>query len=388
MTRLKGNWRLHCGTQALCAALEGGGYRALFVGGCVRNDLLGESVSDIDIATDARPEHVARIALDAGFRVIETGLSHGTLTVIADGRPHEVTTFRRDVSTDGRRACVAFSAEIGEDAARRDFTMNALYADARGGVIDPLGCGLADLFARRLRFVGNAEARIREDYLRILRFFRFYAYYGDPYLGPDADALAACAQNIDGLEALSKERIGAEMRKLLSAPEPVPALALMATTGALAQILPGASASLLGPFEHIYCDVFGLKPADSIIRLAVIGGETPQANLRLSRAEARRLNVLRSAAQDLQEPGAFGYRLGLNEGLAAFALRCASVDAPPCADAAAKIARGAAQVFPVAAADLPDYRGAALGARLKRLEQRWIASDFTLERAALLSKEL
>ena len=191
--KIRGDWISQAGTQALCAALTAAGYRALFVGGCVRNALMARAVADIDIATDALPEIVTNIAETAGFQVVPTGIEHGTVTVIAQGVAHEVTTFRRDIATDGRHATVAFATDIAQDAARRDFTMNALYAQADGTVIDPLG-GLADLQARHLRFVGDASARIREDYLRILRFFRFYAIYGEPSRGIDAEGLAACAE--------------------------------------------------------------------------------------------------------------------------------------------------------------------------------------------------
>ena len=218
---LQDDWVSNHGTQALCAALGLSGYSALFVGGCVRNALLGVPVSDIYIATDARPEKVSDIAEQAGFKVFPTGIDHGTVTVIAAGLHHEVTTFRRDVQTDGRRAVVAFSTDIAEDAARRDFTMNALYALPSGEVVDPLG-GMADLQARLVRFVGDPHQRIREDYLRILRFFRFHAVYGDPSAGIDAEGLAACAELADGIADLSRERIGAEICKLLAAPNPAP----------------------------------------------------------------------------------------------------------------------------------------------------------------------
>ena len=160
--------------------LEEGGHRAYFVGGCVRNALIGAEVSDVDIATDARPERVAALAFRAGLKAIPTGIAHGTVTVVSGGHAFEVTTFRRDVATDGRRAVVVFSDDVAEDAARRDFTMNALYAAADGTVIDPTGEGLADLAARRVRFVGEPARRIAEDHLRVLRFFRFHAWYGDP----------------------------------------------------------------------------------------------------------------------------------------------------------------------------------------------------------------
>ena len=163
--------------QQVLSALSAEGAQALVVGGAVRNALLGEPISDIDIATSARPAEPARLAKAAGLRTVPTGFDHGTITIIADGRGYEATTFRRDVETDGRHAVVAYSDSIEEDARRRDFTMNALYATADGRVLDPVG-GLSDLAARKLRFVGDARARITEDYLRILRFFRFLAWYG------------------------------------------------------------------------------------------------------------------------------------------------------------------------------------------------------------------
>ena len=228
--RVSGDWIDTPATQAVCHAIEGAGHQALFVGGCVRNALLGRPVSDIDIATDADPHTVSDIAEKAGFKVAPTGIDHGTVTVIAQGIPHEVTTFRQDIETDGRRAVVAYSPHIEDDAARRDFTMNALYARRDGTVIDPLG-GLPDLLARRLRFVGDADARIREDYLRILRFFRFHAIYGDPEGGIDAEGLAACARHAPAISGLSAERIGAEMRKLLAAEDPAPSVAAMERAG-------------------------------------------------------------------------------------------------------------------------------------------------------------
>ena len=175
-----------------------------------------------------------------------TGLAHGTVTVVAGGRPFEVTTFRRDVETFGRRAVVAFSTDLRDDAARRDFTMNALYVRPDGTVVDPLG-GLPDLRAGRVRFVGDGAARIAEDYLRILRFFRFHAWYGDPAAGLDPDGLAACAALQDGLARLSRERVGAEVTKLLAAPDPAPAVGPMAAAGILARVLPGADAAALAP---------------------------------------------------------------------------------------------------------------------------------------------
>jgi len=233
-----------------------------------------------------------RLAEAAGLKPVPTGIDHGTVTVVSDGKPHEVTTFREDVDTFGRHAEVAFGSDLQADARRRDFTMNALYAQPDGTVIDPLG-GMDDLAARRVRFIGDAAARIAEDYLRILRFFRFHAHYGDPASGLDADALAACAANLDGLDGLSRERVGAEMRKLLSAPDPAPAAAAMQAAGVLAIVLPGADTRALAPLVHL--EDRTTTPPDAIRRLAALGGADVAERLRLSRAEAKRLARLAEA---------------------------------------------------------------------------------------------
>ncbi|MBN8629237.1 MAG: CCA tRNA nucleotidyltransferase [Rhodobacterales bacterium] len=376
--KIAGDWLEHPGTQGLCAALEAAGHRALLVGGCVRNALLHEAVADTDIATDAAPETVSNIAETAGFKVVPTGIDHGTVTVIAQGKPHEVTTFRRDVETDGRRAVVAYSTRIEEDAQRRDFTMNALYADRQGLVIDPLG-GLPDLLSRHVRFVGEAETRIREDYLRILRFFRFHACYGDPDGGLDAEGLAACAALSAGLETISRERIHAELKKLLAARDPAPSVAAMAQSGVLARILPGADTRALAPLVHLDAD----QPPHWLRRLAVLGGIS--ADLRLSKSEARDLAALRAAIETTETPAVLGWRLG--EPLAADAIlaRAALLETPSPADWQAEAHRGAKARFPVTAADLmPTLQGEALGARLKVMESRWLASNLTLGREDLL----
>ncbi|MEI4485334.1 CCA tRNA nucleotidyltransferase [Frigidibacter sp. MR17.14] len=367
------------GLMPVMAALAAGGHRALLVGGCVRNALLGEPVTDIDIATDALPESVIACAQAAGLKPVPTGIEHGTITVVAAGAPHEVTTFRRDVETHGRHATVAFSTDVAEDAARRDFTMNALYAEADGTVLDPLG-GLADLSARRLRFVGRAEDRIREDYLRILRFFRFHAWYADPEGGIDPEGLAACAAQSEGIATLSRERIGAEMKKLLSAADPAPALAAMAQAGCLAPALPGADPRAL-PLLVAFS-----PERDPILRLAALGGEDPVRDLRLSKAEARRLAALREAATGLESPAVLGWRLGAQDAAGALALRAALLEMPP-EDAGAEIARGAAATLPVSAADYAarGLAGPALGQALKDAEARWSASNLTATRDDLLT---
>ncbi len=207
-----------------------------FVGGCVRNALLGEMVNDIDIATVHTPEKVAELLKPIGFAVHDTGIDHGTVTVVAYGVPYEITTLRRDVSTDGRRATVAFTESWLEDAQRRDFHFNALYADASGNVFDPTGHGYSDLKARRVEFIGNAEDRITEDYLRILRFFRFTAWYASDRMSETA--LAACMRLRPGLKAISVERVWEELKKTLRAPDPRAALQAMDETGVLSVVLP------------------------------------------------------------------------------------------------------------------------------------------------------
>jgi poly(A) polymerase len=378
--KISGDWINHPGTQAICAALGAAGYKALFVGGCVRNALLGVSVADIDIATDALPATVWDISQKSGFKVIPTGIDHGTVTVLA-GVAHEITTFRRDVETDGRRAVVAFSDAVEEDAARRDFTMNALYADAAGTVLDPLG-GLPDLLARRVRFVGAAEARIREDYLRILRFFRFHAVYGDPDGGIDAEGLAACAANADGLAGLSRERVGAEMRKLLAARDPAPAVASMAQSGILAQVLPGSDARALAPLVHLEGDL----PPRWQRRLAVLGGENPGDALRLSRQETIINQHIRAEIGTTLTPAALGWKYGADTARDILLCRAALLESPLPANLAPEILRGVAAALPVTAADLmPALKGPILGEKLRQIEQRWLASDLRLTKAALLA---
>jgi poly(A) polymerase len=380
--RIDGDWIARPGTLAVLAALAAGGHRALFVGGCVRNALLGVPVGDIDIATDALPESVMTLSRAAGLKPVPTGIDHGTITVVSNGLPHEVTTFRADTETDGRHARVAFGQSIEADAHRRDFTMNALYAERDGRVIDPLG-GLPDLQARRIRFIDDPAQRIREDYLRILRFFRFHACYGDPEGGLDPAGLAACADARDGLATLSRERIGAEMRKLLAAPDPAPSVAAMQAAGVLSAILPGSGAAALAPLVHLESET-NTAP-DPLRSLAALGGENVAGRLRLSRAESRRLSRLREGIASGMSPGELGYRLGVEEGADIVLLRAAVFGMSLAPDTFDQLRRGAAAVCPVSAADLmPAYCGAALGRRLSRIEARWIASGFTLRREDLL----
>jgi tRNA nucleotidyltransferase/poly(A) polymerase len=221
--------------QQLLAALSEDGEEARVVGGAVRNTLLSEPVGDIDIASTTLPQETKARAEKCGFKVVPTGIDHGTVTVVAHGVPYEVTTLRADVETHGRQATVVFGRDWQTDAERRDFTVNALYVRANGDVVDHVG-GLADIEARVLRFIGDAETRITEDYLRILRFFRFFAWYGTGR--PDAAGLKASAKLKSHLQSLSAERVWSELKKLLSAPDPSRALLWMRQSGVLSQILP------------------------------------------------------------------------------------------------------------------------------------------------------
>ena len=377
MTTLTAPWLQDDAVQTVCRMLNDAGYQAWFVGGCVRNTLLGAPVADLDLSTDAVPQVVMKLAKKANIKAIPTGIDHGTVTLVQDGTAFEVTTFRRDVATDGRRATVAFADNMTDDARRRDFTMNALYADAHGLVVDPLN-GLPDLHARHVRFIEDPALRIQEDYLRILRFFRFYAWYGDPAQGPDPDGLAACAAHIDGLQGLSLERVTAELCKLLAAPDPAPAVAAFASTGGLAQVLAGADAGALAVLVH-FEEMFGVAP-DPLRRLAVLGG-TPVDNLRLSNAQARKLGQITAA----DVPSTVSYRHGYAAGLDALLVQSASLGQPPAPNVLDAIRHAAKQVFPLTAADLmPALTGPALGRALKQAEDRWIASGFKLTKADLI----
>lgn len=376
--RVDGPWRRDPGAQRLLALLAGAGYRALFVGGCVRDALLGRPVGDVDIATDALPEAVVAMAEADGLRVVPTGLAHGTVTVITEGEAHEVTTFRRDLETDGRRARVGWTADLLEDARRRDFTMNALYAEADGTLVDPLG-GLVDLQARRVRFVGDPAERIAEDHLRILRFFRFHAWNGTG--APDAAGLAACAAAADGIDRLSRERVGKEVMRLLAAPDPAVAVAAMDRAGVLARAIPGATVRALARLVALE----GGQPGDALRRLAVLGGTDPGVALRLSRSDRRELDALKRAGTGSESPAALGWRLGAGRGADAVLLRAALTGRDPEPGWQDEVARGAAAVFPLRAADLGDgLSGPELGAKLKRLEARWLASGLRAHRDSLL----
>jgi poly(A) polymerase len=280
-------------TRAVMDALLADGGAARFVGGCVRNALMGVPVEDVDIATPMTPDEVTRRIEAAGMRAVATGIEHGTVTAISRSKPYEITTLRRDVSTDGRRATVAFSSDWAEDAERRDFTMNALYADVSGQVFDFTG-GIADLEARRVRFIGDPAKRIAEDHLRILRLFRFHAWYGRGEI--DSDGLRACGAARGQIKMLSGERIQKEMLRLMAADDPVPVLRAMAASGVLGEVLAGAL-----HFERFQrlCTTDGdsFFTPDALLRLGALLSDEAQAGeiavrWRLSNNDRDRLGAM------------------------------------------------------------------------------------------------
>ena len=304
-------WRKRSGMPRLLSALGAAEGETRYVGGCVRDTLLDLPVSDVDLATRLPPEEVMRRLQAAGIKAVPTGLAHGTVTAVLNGRPVEVTTLRRDVATDGRRATIAYTEDWREDAARRDFTINALLADpASGEVFDYFG-GVDDLEARHVRFIGDPLIRIAEDHLWILRFFRFHAKFGAG--APDRAALEACAARANDLMALSRERIADELLKLLALADPTETLQLMIARGIFKPVLPEiGSADRLGAL--ISAEQAAAIAPDPIRRLAALLPEDPEtaadvaARLRLSKRQAKRL--ISAAEPRLDDPQVLAYEIG------------------------------------------------------------------------------
>ena len=307
-------WRRKRGMKRLLAALGGGEGLTRYVGGAIRDDLLGLPVSDIDLATRIPPDEVMRRLEEARIKAVPTGIDHGTVTAVSDGHPFEITTLRRDVSTDGRRATVAFTDDWKEDAARRDFTINALSADPDTGELFDYFGGLADLEQRHIRFIGDPLQRIAEDHLRILRFFRFHARFdaGEP----DGAAIEACTARANDLMGLSRERIADELLKLLAVPDPSPTVEIMLARGILKPVLPEIASSRLGRLKRlIAAERATAIDADPLRRLAALLPSDPvvaedvAARLRLSNKAKKRLVCAVGPPEG--PPAALAYRLGV-----------------------------------------------------------------------------
>jgi tRNA nucleotidyltransferase/poly(A) polymerase len=394
--RLEADWLRHGALAALLALLDRDGEEARVIGGAVRNTFLAEPPGDIDIATTATPEVVTARAEAAGFKAVPTGIDHGTVTVVVEGRPHEVTTLREDVETYGRHARVVFGRDWRRDAQRRDFTMNALSVARDGTLFDYVG-GLDDLTARRVRFIGEPQQRIAEDYLRILRFFRFHAAYGEG--APDAAALAACIAARRALDTLSRERVRTEMLKLLVARNAAPVLTVMSESGLLLCVLAGVTLPVgLRRMTEIEASL-ALAP-DAIRRLGALAlftvedAERLRERLRLANAEHERLLAMAdrwwhiSVDTAEQDGRAALYRLGrthfTDRVCLAWSRAGLGIIDPRWHELARLPERWSAPDFPLTAADMMARgveKGPALVAALRAAEEVWIAADFPIDAA-------
>jgi poly(A) polymerase len=382
--------------QQVLAALAAAGGEARIAGGAVRDALMGEAVGEVDIATTLTPDEMMAAGKAAGFGVHPTGIEHGTVTLVASGRPFEVTTLRRDLETFGRRARVAFTDDWEADARRRDFTINALYCSGEGEIFDPVK-GYPDILKERIRFVGNPATRIKEDYLRILRYFRFEARYGGKT--SDKASLSACVRLRKGLATLSPERIRQEFYKLLVAPCAAPVLMLMAKNKVLAHIL--AAVKDLDPVARMekIDRKLGL-PADPLLRLALIAKDAPtlRDRLKLTNAEMARLKAIGLApAPDPRlragEQRAVLYQMGPEAYRDAVRLAWARSRAAPANSRWRQLLELAEHwnppVFPVNGDDLSArglQPGPGMGKMLQQLEDWWVASDFKPSKDELLAR--
>ncbi len=374
-------------------ALTREGDEARFVGGCVRDAVLGRPVGDVDLATPVQPHRVMALLEKAGIRVVPTGLDHGTVTAVVDHQPFEITTLRQDVETDGRRAKVRFTDDWTVDASRRDFTMNALTCTAEGVVHDPFG-GVADARAGRVRFIGDPLQRLTEDVLRLLRFFRFHAWYGRGV--PDPEGLAACVTMASRLPSLSGERVRTETLKLLAAPDPAAAWALMLEHGIVAYLIPAATA--VEALRHMALLDEGM--VDPLRRLATLlpDGAAPAVaeRLRLSVHERTCLTAMLTPHPGLlhMETGALRRlvrRIGRET-----ALDCLLVQAARSGSGVEEVAARASEIgameipdFPLQGRDVLDLGlspGPRIGALLQQVESWWESQDFRPDRAACLAE--
>lgn len=385
-------------TQQVFSALTAQGHQARAVGGAVRDTLLSRPVREVDIASTATPDEVMELGAQAGLKVVPTGIDHGTITVIAGDRPFEVTTLREDVETYGRHAKVAYTEDWMADARRRDFTINALYAEADGTLFDPLD-GFADLIDRRVRFIGSPVERIREDYLRILRFFRFVAELDTQTI--DADGLQACVRERAGLEHLAAERVHGELFRLLAGNAAVRALGAMFDHGLLVRVLGGVP-NLPRLERLVMLDNTLSRDPDPTLRLAALAvtvaedAERLRIRLRLSRREAARLEAGTghrefigdmtgdAARAALYWTGESGFR---DRVLLAWAADAGHGDGSAWRALYTLPDRWEAPEFPlrgddIAAMGVPE--GPALGAILRGVEEEWIAGGFSADRETLL----
>jgi poly(A) polymerase len=374
-------WRHRAGMDRLLAALDAKSGTTRFVGGCVRDALLGLEQSDVDLATRLTPDEVVARLTAAHIKAVPTGIAHGTITAVSAGTPVEVTTLRRDVATYGRHADVAFTDDWTEDAARRDFTINALSADPlTGEVFDYFG-GLDDIAARRVRFIGDPLLRIAEDHLRILRFFRFHARFGAE--APDPAGLAACAARANDLMALSRERIADELLKLLALPDPVATVRLMIEGGIFRPVLPEIESADRLASLVVAERAAGIDPAP-IRRLAALLPVDPAvvtavaARLRLSNRQGKRLAL--AAETGLAPEAALAYRIGAAEAVDRILLHGTPGPALKALESWQK------PRLPVSGGELIAMgltEGPAVSKAIQAIEQEWMDAGFPADKAAV-----
>ncbi|MGI9364738.1 MAG: CCA tRNA nucleotidyltransferase [Rhizobiaceae bacterium] len=404
--RIAQDWLKKPSLQALLALLNEGdenvghGIQARIAGGAVRNALLDQPISDVDIATSLVPRDVILRLQRGGHKAVPTGIEHGTITAVVDGDAYEVTTLRQDVETDGRHARVLYGTDWTADARRRDLTINALYLNSDGTVFDPLG-GMQDVLSQNVRFIDDAETRIREDYLRILRFFRFFAWYGS--FRPDAEGLKACARLKDGLESLSAERVWHELVKLLAAPDPGRAILWMRQTGVLTKVLPESEKWGIDALQGLIIaeGKHGWSP-DPLLRLMSIIPPMPDriselvSRLKLPNSVAKRLNAwcnsqlpdARLKKQDFYRWLYWQKEIGVSDRLKLEIARDGQ-DSKKHQRQLRWLARWDRPKFPVRGQDLIDKGrapGPDISTELTELEEHWVESDFQLSREDLLSR--
>ena len=377
-------WLRNPSAQKLSKLYKSFGYQVLFVGGCVRNTILKMPVTDIDLATDAQPEEIIKIAKENNIRFVPTGLAHGTITLIIDNKNYQITTFRTDFDHDGRYAKVEFTESLLLDASRRDLTINALYCNHVGEVIDPLN-GLDDIKKQKIKFIGNPNERIKEDNLRILRFFRFQAIYGNKNLEIDPLALEACHNHKSKLAALSKERITSELRKILSAPNPLEVIIKMNETGVLNELFQNVSIDSLEAYlkteEKFKININWLG------RLLSLQVTQEEERLKLTRCEFKFLKQTKSAVENQINVLEFSYYNGVENGKIYSILQNFRHNIILSKNLLNQINSLATKKFPITAKDLmPEIRGKKLGEALRSLEDQWIKSNFTLSKKDLLAE--
>ncbi len=388
-------WLKNAGLKQLVVALHDHADGPRVVGGAVRDAMLGLPVADIDLATILHPDQVIAQLKIAEIKAIPTGLDHGTITAVIDKQNFEITTLRRDVATDGRRATIAFATDWKDDAARRDFTINALYADPHSGEIFDYFGGLEDLSTRNIRFIGDAKQRIAEDHLRILRYFRFLGRFGNT--DPNQEALAACRDGAHSMMALSRERIAQELSRLLTLPDPRYAVRLMIENGIFAPFLPELDGAAFEQFDQLVTRQISYNidvnlPTRLLALLPYNAAICDKVAMRLKLSNRLRndmANRLRDANPDAANIRAFAYNVGIDAARDCASLRCGDADL---ADTLAKITDWDVPIFPIRGADLIVKglsAGPIIAQTLQTIERQWVAEDFPIgEALAALADQL